>query len=130
MCHTEWITSGPGCMQQCGRSRLTPLTGSTLHGGFTCKTVVLIQKLNGNYQGIGLVEFLWNTVMVILNLRLKMAIQLHDTLHGFHTGRCTRIASLEAKLLQHPMAMREEVLYEIVLDLHKAYGALDCSSCL
>ena len=86
--------------------------------------------MNGNYQGIGLVEFLWNTVMVILNLRLTMVIQFHDTLHGFHIGRCTQTASLEAKLLQHTMAMREEVLYKIVLDLHKTYGALDCSSCL
>ena len=114
-------------MQQCGRSRLIPLTGSIPHGGFTWKTVVLIQNLNGNYRGIGLLEFLCNTVMVILNLRLTVVIQLHDTLHGFHTGRGTGTASLEGKLLQHPMEMREEVLYEIFLDLHKAYGALDCS---
>ena len=70
---------------------------------------------------------MWNTVMVILNLRLTMVIQLHDTLHGFHTGRVTGTASLEANLLQHPMAMRKKVLYEIFLDLHKTYGALDCS---
>ena len=28
------------------------------------------------------------------------------------------------------MAMREEVLYEIFFDLHKAYDALDCGLCL
>ena len=117
-------------MQQCGRSRLIPLTESTHCGGSTWKTVVLIQKLNGNYRGIGLVEFLWNTVMAILIQRLMTVIQFHDTLHDFHTGRGIGTASLEAKLLQHPMAMREEVLYEIFLDLHKAYGALDCSRCL
>ena len=63
--------------------------------------------------------------MVILNLRLTMVIRLHKTLHGFHTGRGTGTAYIEATLLQHPMAMREEVLYEIFLDLHKAYGDLD-----
>ena len=68
--------------------------------------------------------------MVILIQRLIMVIQLHDTLHGFHTGRGTGTVSLIVKLLQHLMAMREEVLYKIFLDLHKAYGALDCSRCL
>ena len=75
-------------------------------------------------------EFLWNTVTVILNLRITMVIRLHNTLHGFRTERGTGTAYIEANLLQHPMAMREEVLYEIFLDLHKAYGALDCSRCL
>ena len=111
-------------------SRLIPLTERTPHVGFTCNTVVLIQKLNGNYLGIGLVEFLWNKVMVILNLRLTVVIRLHNTLHGFHTEIGIGTAYIEANLLQHPMAMREEVLYDIFLGLHKSYGALDCSRCL
>ena len=37
---------------------------------------------------------------------------------------------LEAKLLHQLAALREEVLYVIFLDLHKAYGALDRSRCL
>ena len=100
-------------MQQCGKSHLIALTGSKPHGGFTCKTVVLIRKLNRNYQGIDLVEVLWNTVMVILNLHLTVVVQFYNTLHGFHTDRGTGTVSLEAKLLQHPMDMREEVLYKI-----------------
>ena len=72
-------------------------------------------------------EVLWKKVMVILNHLLTMVIQFHDTLHGFHTGRGTGPASLGSKLLQHLMAMSEEVLYEIFLGLHKSYGALDCS---
>ena len=58
-------------------------------------------------------EVLWNTVMGILNHRLTMVIQLHNTLHGFHTDRGTGTASLEANMLQHLMAIREEVLYKI-----------------
>ena len=75
-------------------------------------------------------EFLWNTVTVILNLRLTMVIRIHNTLHGFHAERGTGTAYIEANLRQHPMDMREEVLYEIFLDIHKAYVSLDCSRCL
>ena len=39
-------------------------------------------------------------------------------------------ASLEAKIIQQFMDMREEVLYKILLDLHKAYDALDRDRCL
>ena len=56
------------------------------------------------------------------------SIQFHETIHGLHTGRGrgTRTTSLEAKLLQQPMDMREKVLYNIFLYLHKSYDALDC----
>ena len=36
----------------------------------------------------------------------------------------TGIASLKSKLLQNLIGMREEVIYEVLLDLKKAYGAL------
>ena len=39
-------------------------------------------------------------------------------------------AALEAKLLQHLTAMRYAFLYEVLLDLQKAYGALDWDRCL
>ena len=40
-------------------------------------------------------------------------------------GCGTGTATLEAKLLQKLAALREEVLYVIFLDMHKAYDALD-----
>ena len=66
----------------------------------------------------------------ILNLCLIAEIQFHDTLHGFLMGRGTGTASLEANIIQHMMVMRKEVLYEIFLDLHKAYDALYHGECL
>ena len=45
-------------------------------------------------------------------------------------GRGNGTATLEAKLLQQIAALREEVLYVIFLNLHKAYDALDRSRCL
>ena len=64
------------------------------------KTVVLIPKGKREYRGIGLVEFTWKVVAVILHRRLTSGIQFHDALHGFREGRGTGTATLEAKLLQ------------------------------
>ena len=38
-------------------------------------------------------------------------------------------ASLKAKLIQHMTEMREEVLYEVFIDLRKVYKALDRELC-
>ena len=40
-------------------------------------------------------------------------------------GRGKGNITLEAKLLQHLTTMREAVLHNILLDLHKTYYALD-----
>ena len=96
----------------------------------TWKTVVLIPKGRKEYRGIGLVEVMWKVEAAILHRRLTTAITYHDFLHDFRAGRGTGTATLEAKLLQHLAAMREEVLYVISLDLTKAYEALDRSRIL
>ena len=89
-----------------------------------CQIAILIPKGEGNFHRTGLVKFLWKTVTGILNRRLAEAIQFHDTLHGFCTVKGTGNASLEADLLQQLMDMSEEALYDILLDLHKAYESL------
>ena len=66
----------------------------------------------------------------ILNRRLTVSITFHNFLHGFRAARGEGTATLDAKLLQHLAALREEVLYVIILDLHKSYDALDRSRCL
>ena len=68
--------------------------------------------------------------MGILNCRLMVVIQFHETLHSLRMGRSTGTTYLEAKLLQQMMAMREEVLYEKFPDLNKAYHTLDRGQCL
>ena len=40
-------------------------------------------------------------------------------------GRGTGNAYMQAKLPQQLMAMMQDVLYEILLDIHKAYDSLD-----
>ena len=75
-------------------------------------------------------EVMWKVVAAILNRRFIASITYHDFHHGFRAGRRTGNATLEAKLLHQLAALREEVLYVILLDLHKVYDALDRSRCL
>ena len=59
-----------------------------------------------------------------------MDIAFHDVLHGLCTGRGTKIASLDANMTHDLAAMREEVLYYIFLDMHRAYYGLYIYRCL
>ena len=88
----------------------------------TWKTVALIKKGTGDFWGIGLVKFIWKMSTVILNHNLGMNITFHDILHRFQYGIGVGTALLEAKLPQQLTAMGEEVIYNILLDLHKAYN--------
>ena len=92
--------------------------------------VFLIPEGKGDYRGIGLVEVMWKVVADILNRRPTASITFHEFLHGIRAGCGTGTATLEAKLLQQLAALREEVMYVIFLELHKAYDALDRSRCL
>ena len=85
----------------------------------------LFQRLAGTYRGIRLVEFLWKTVIGILNRRLTTDIGFHDTLHGFQTGRGAGTSSLKANPLHQMAEMRKATLYKIFLDVQKVYIALD-----
>ena len=66
----------------------------------TCQTVVLIPKGYRDFWVIGLLEVLWKTVTILLNQCLTMATDLHDTFHGFRSGRGVGNAFLGAKILQ------------------------------
>ena len=92
--------------------------------------MVLIPKGKEDYRGIVLVEVMWKVVAAILNCWLTASITYHDFLHGFRAGHGTGTATLDSNLLQQLAALREEVLYVIFVDLHKAYDALDRSRCL
>ena len=64
-------------------------------------------------------------LVVTLNICLGAAINFYDVLHRFWEGRGMGTTYLEVKLIQNLMAIREEVLYTIFLDLHKMYKALE-----
>ena len=64
------------------------------------------------------------------DLRLTASITFHNFLHGFRAGRGTGTATLKANILQQLEALGEEVLYMILMELHKSYDALDSSRLL
>ena len=93
--------------------------------------VVMIPKWGGtHFRGIVLVEVPWKAISGIINCRLSSSIHFHDVMHGFRAGRGTSTTTLEAKLLQQFIDMRETVFHVIFLDLRKAYDALDRERCL
>ena len=92
---------------------------------------MIITKVGGtNFRGIGLVEVLWKATSGIINHWISSSIQFHDVLHIFHMGRGTGNATLNTKLIQQLIAMRDTVLNSIFLDLRKAYDALYMDCCI
>ena len=87
--------------------------------------VVLIPKGKWDFQEIGIVEVLWKAVASLINRRLMEAITYHDAFNRFWVGWGTGTIALEAKLIQQLTSMREAVLFEVFLDIQKAYDALE-----
>ena len=95
-----------------------------------CQLIVIFACDETRHRPFGLVEVMWKVVELILNCRLTASITFHDFLRGFRAGCGTGTATLEANLIRQLAPLREEVLYVIFLDLHKAYDSFDRSKCL
>jgi hypothetical protein len=91
--------------------------------------VVLLLKGRGDYRGIGLLDPIWKVVKKVM-VSWFSALRLHDCLHGGLPRRETETAIMEAKLQQQLAWAEQEPLYQIYLDLRKAYDALDWGRCL
>ncbi len=90
----------------------------------TWEIIVLLPKGGGNYCGIGLLESCWKVVEKIMVKQLA-SIEFHDCLHGGLPKRGTGTASIEAKLAQQLVWQDQCPLYEIYVDLKKAYDAIN-----
>jgi hypothetical protein len=91
--------------------------------------IVLLPKGGGDYRGTGLLDPIWKVVEKVMVARLSV-IKLHDCLHGGLPCRGTGTAIMEVKLQQHLAWVDQAPLYQIYLDLRKAYDALDRGRCL
>ena len=77
--------------------------------------IVLLPKGGGDYIGIGLLEPMWKVLEVIMDKRLQ-AIEFHDCLHCFRTGRGTGTATLEVKLAQQLAYLEQVPLFGVFID--------------
>jgi hypothetical protein len=91
--------------------------------------VILLPKGNGDFRGIGLLDPCWKVVEKIMVRRMG-AIDFHPCLHGGMTKRGTGMATIEAKLAQQLAWVEQEPLYQIFVDLRKAYNHLNQEKCL
>ena len=53
------------------------------------------------------------------------SIKFHNVLHRFKAWRGTETDTPESKLLHNIVGMQKEVLYDIFVDTHKYYDAMD-----
>jgi hypothetical protein len=60
----------------------------------------------------------------IIYIQLKKVIKFHDSLHGFGTQRGTVAATVEAKLRMQLYQWQQQTLYQVFIDLKKAYDTL------
>ncbi len=86
--------------------------------------IVLLPKGNGENCGISLLDPFWKVVEKIMVARLA-TIQFHDSVHGGLSKRGTGTATIEAKLHQGLAWRNQCPLYQIYIDLKKAYDVLD-----
>ena len=59
-----------------------------------------------------------------------MAITFYDVLHRLQPNIVIGTASLKDNVIQHLYAIRKEVLYKILIELHNYYYALYRDRCL
>ena len=90
--------------------------------------VVLIKKGEADFWGIGIIEVLWKKVVVILKLHLGASITPPNVLYGLNDGIGMGNSPIEVKKIKKLRDMREEVLYKILLNLHKECNTLERDS--
>jgi len=91
-----------------------------------CNILVLIPKTEpGKVRGIGLLESLWKLITTIIHCRLMRGITFHPDMHRFLPKKGCSTACMEAKLQMQHMYCIGQPLYQIFIDMSKAYDGLD-----
>ncbi len=91
-----------------------------------CNILVLIPKSEpGKVRGISLLETIWKLITTIIHTRLGNDITFHPDMHGFLPKQGCSTACMEAKLQMQIMHRIGKPLYQIFIDVSKAYDGLD-----
>lgn len=91
--------------------------------------MILLPKRVGDYHGIGLQNHVWKITKIVTDNRLK-CLELHACFHIFTACTGCGTAIMEIKLVQQLMFVEQTSLYDIFIDLRKAFGTMDCGVCL
>ena len=67
---------------------------------------------------------------MVLNLILKRGMELHDSFNRFGKRQVTRTVILEDNLAQHLARLAHESLFQVFMDVRKAYDSLDRERCM
>jgi Reverse transcriptase (RNA-dependent DNA polymerase) len=86
--------------------------------------LVLLPKPDGGIRGIGLLETLWKLISIIIKDRILDSVTFDDALHGFLPTRGTSTAIIEAKLHLDTTITDGNTIYQIFIDLSKAYDSI------
>jgi Reverse transcriptase (RNA-dependent DNA polymerase) len=87
-------------------------------------TLVLLPEPDGGVRGIGLLETIWKIIAIIIKDRLVDTSEFDDSLHGFLPRRGTATAIIEAKLKLDTTIATGTTIYQVFMDLSKAYDSV------
>ena len=94
----------------------------TIPTAFTVGVLVIIPKDDkGGVRGIGLLESIHKLISQIINIRMGNTIKFCEEVHGFRRRRGCFTAIGETKLKMQISACQSDTIYQIYLDLRKAY---------
>ena len=96
----------------------------------TWETMILPPKGKWEYRGIGLVEVAQKLFTLVMNLWMKKGVDHRDSLNGFREGSGMGMATLEANLDHQLAGIFHETLFQVFIDVQKAYDLLDRGICL
>jgi hypothetical protein len=100
--------------------------GKPVPQAFSYEILCLLPKPErGKFRGIVLLEVIYKLVSMIIHIRIENKIHFHPALHGFLHKHGTGTCILEAKLQMQLASYLCQPLYQILLDLTKAYDTLD-----
>lgn len=93
---------------------------------FSFGILVIIPKDDeGGVRGIGLLETIRKLISNIINLRIAKAVEFDEYVHGSRRKRGTYTAIGERKMKMQMAVCESTTLYQVYLDLKKAYDSVD-----
>jgi hypothetical protein len=100
--------------------------GKPLPQELSYEILCLIPKSEcGKYHGIVLFEVIYKVISTIILMCIEDQVKFHTGIHGFQHTHGTSTCILEAKLRIQLASYLCQPLYQIFLDLMKAYDTLD-----